>query len=81
MENKTVTKLEVGDLVDIRTPEYVWCEGIVRRVVYKPESGIKVAFIHYMGLPNSFDEEICFSSSRLAKHGFLTSRNDIPKLT
>lgn len=81
LENKTVTKLEVGDLVDIRTPEYVWCEGIVRRVVYKPESGIKVAFIHYMGLPNSFDEEICFSSSRLAKHGFLTSRNDIPKLT
>ena len=81
LKNKALTDVEVGDMVDIRTPEYVWSEGIIRRIVYKPDSGIKVAFIHYMDLPNSFDEEIRLKSTRLAKHGFFTSRNDIPKLS
>lgn len=81
LKKKVLEDVEVGDMVDIRTPEYVWTEGIVRRLVYKPESGVKVAFIHYMDLPNSFDEEICLKSSRLATHGFFTSREDIPKLS
>lgn len=71
----------MGDLVDVRTPEYVWTEGIVRKLSYKSESGNKLVFIHYTDLPNSFDEEICIQSLRLAKHGFFTSRKDIPKLS
>lgn len=34
-----------------------------------------------MDLPNSFDEEFCIRSQRLARHGFFTSRKDIPKLS
>ena len=52
----------------------------MRSLSYKSESGTKLAFVHYIDLPNSFDEEICLKSHRLANYGFFTSRKDIPKL-
>ena len=81
IKDRVVNDLEVGDLVDVRTPEYVWCEGIVRRLIFKPETRLKVALIHYTGLPNCFDDEICLRSSRIARHKFFTDRQDIPKLS
>ena len=35
--------------------------------------------VHYQGMSNQWDEFICQSSGRLAKHGTYTSRKDIPR--
>ena len=74
IRDKKVGALEVGKKIDIRSPEYIWCVGVIRRIVFKPDTGTKVIYVHYEGLPNAFDEELSEKSSRLAKYRFFTSR-------
>lgn len=79
-KKKKLDKVRVGQKVDIRSKEYVWCVGIIRRIIFKHESKAKILFIHYEGFPNLLDEELSAKSSRLASHGFFTEREDIPKI-
>lgn len=85
--DKDVPFIEVGNRVDIRSPEFIWCVGVIRRIAIRADKRIRVALVHYEGFPNSFDEEIPENSPRLAKHRFFTGREgtlianlDIPKL-
>ena len=76
--------LSVGMKVDIRSPEYIWACGIIKKIKYRTDINIKIYLIHYevffvvlkyQGFPNIYDEEIWESSSRLANYGFFSSRN------
>jgi len=75
--SKKLTSVEVGDLIDVRDTDYIWCVGQVRMVV---ESQFKepVVTIHYLGWNMYYDEFLPLSSPRLAKKGFYTDRKDIP---
>ena len=65
-------------LVDIRSLDYIWCVGRVRKIIIK-SSNYQFLIISYLNLPRNFDEELLSSSNRIAKYGFFTQRNDIPK--
>ena len=74
VENKKLGLVKIGDKIDVRTRDYVWAVGIVRRIIFKHENKSKYVIVHYEGFPNAFDEELSISSSRVAKFGFYTSR-------
>ena len=70
--------MEVGDKVDVRDTEYIWCVGQVK---IKIESSTKdpLLVIHYEGWNKYFDEIISQTSVRVAPKGTYTNRLDIPK--
>jgi len=66
--------------VDVRSPEYVWTTGIIRKIAWRIDNNTKIALVHYEGFPNIYDEEIWENSARLANYQFFTGREDLPKL-
>lgn len=74
--NKAIEKLKVGDKVDIRDKEYVWCEGVVK-LILESIGRDALYVVEYIGFS---EEDVLFkNSNRLALYRALTSRNDIPK--
>lgn len=88
-----LTNIEVGQPLDVRSPEHVWCPAIIKRIVYRQELNCKILTVHYVvgtadqGFPSEYDEHIAENSCRLARYRFYTCRDgslasaDIPKLT
>ena len=58
-------KVEVGDKVDIRDTEYVWCSGEVTIKIESPNKDTLLV-VHYQGWSKYFDEIIKITSPRLA---------------
>lgn len=79
--NKKHKKATIGALVDIRSPEFVWCVGVVKKIIFRGEKQKRYLVITYKDLPAIYNEEIMESSNRLACEGFFTKRMDIPKLS
>jgi len=71
-------KIEVGEKIDVRDTDYIWCTGEVKMVI---ESIGKepILAIHYDGWNRWYDEFLPLSSPRIARLGFYTNRDDIPK--
>ncbi len=42
-----IKKAEVGDLIDVRDPNFVWCVGIVKRLIKKSDNKQRSFIIHY----------------------------------
>lgn len=79
-ENRKINEFYVGMKLDIRSPEYVWCVGIIKRILFRGENQKRLIVITYENLPSIYNEEIIENSGRLAAHGFFTSRPDVPKI-
>lgn len=67
----------MGQLVDIRDHDYIWCKGVVK-VIIESAKREPVIGIHYVGFGEKKDEIVSRDSKRLAKAGSYTSRNEIP---
>jgi hypothetical protein len=67
----------VGDQVDVRDTENVWCVGDIKSIVTIKQE--KYVYIHYEGWNPAYNEYIPFDHERLAALGFYTSRGDIPR--
>ena len=80
-ELKTIKEFCVGMVLDVRSPEMVWCEGIVKKILYKRDTSKRMIIVKYKNIPTAFNEEISESSERLATHRFFTGNADFPKLT
>jgi hypothetical protein len=68
----------VGEKLDVRDTGYIWCKATVTMII---ESIGKepILAIHYDDWNRWYDEFLPLSSPRLARLGFYTSRDDIPK--
>lgn len=80
VEARTVREFVVGMDVDVRSPEMVWCEGVVRRILFRGEHGKRLIIVNYKGRPSTLNEEIPDGSERLATAGFYTKNPDLPRL-
>ena len=69
---------KVGDRIDARDTDYIWCIGVVRMIV-ESISKEPILAIHYEGWNRWYDEFLPLGSPRIAKLGFYTHRDDIPK--
>ncbi len=78
--SKKQKRATIGAFVDIRSPEFVWCVGVVKKILFRGENQKRFLVITYKDLPAIYNEEIMESSNRLASAGFFTNRPDIPKL-
>ena len=78
-ENRKIENFHIGMKLDISSPEYIWCVGIVKRIFFRGEKQKYIA-VSYDKFPNIYNEEIGENSNRLAKFGFFSKREDIPKL-
>jgi len=78
VEGRKIENIEVGDKVDIRDTEYIWCEGKVKIKIECPNRDTLLV-VHYEGWNKYYDEIIKQNSPRIAPHGLFTSRKDIPK--
>lgn len=72
-----VKDVNLGDYIDARDTEHIWCRGKVEKII--SSSGNKIYYIHYDGWSRYYDEYITQSSERIAPLGLYTSRKDIPK--
>ena len=77
-EAKQVKDLEIDSKVDVRDKDYIWCQGVVKLIIEQINKD-PMYVVHYQGMSNRWDEFICQSSGRLAKHGTYTNRTDIPR--
>ena len=68
----------MGEKVDMRDTEYIWCTATVRMIIESANSE-QMLLVNYQGWNRYFDEIISKSSPRIAPHGLYTSRKDIPK--
>ena len=73
-----LSQIKVGDKVDVRDTEYVWCKAIVELKVLS-ESRKPLLYVHYEGWNRKYDEYIYIDSKRIAPSGTYTSRKDIPR--
>jgi hypothetical protein len=71
------SEITIGEKVDIRDKEYIWCKGTVKMIIESAKRE-PVLLIHYEDFDESKDEVLFRNSSRLAKFGSYTNRNDIP---
>lgn len=65
-------------MVDVRDTNFVWCEGSIELIIEQMNRE-PLYVIHYKDRSSYFDKVIASNSSRLASHGFYTSRADIPR--
>ena len=72
------SELAIGDEVDIRDSEYIWCKGVIKMIIESAKRE-PVLFVHYKCFDESKDEALHKNSARLAKKGAFTSRTDIPR--
>lgn len=70
--------MNIGDAVDIRDMDYVWCKGHIKMVIESAKRE-PVFLVHYDGFDDSKDEVLLQNSSRLAIAGTYTSRKEIPR--
>ena len=75
--NKRLGEIQIGDKVDVRDKEYIWCIGQVKMIIESAKRE-PVLLIHYLGFDESKDEVLFQNSPRLAKLGTYTTRSDIP---
>jgi hypothetical protein len=80
-KSHTLIDVSIGDKVDIRDTEYIWCSGSVERILKSRYNCADLYFVHYEGWSRCYDEYIPADSDRIAPHKLYTSRNDIPKYT
>ena len=80
VSDRKCQNLEVGQKIDVRSPEYVWCVGVIKRLIYKQETRSKSISIHYEGFPTEYNETVSEHSSRIARYRFYTGRRDIPTI-
>lgn len=76
-----VKTIKIGEKVDVRDTEYIWCSGNVEKILKSKYNCADLYYIHYDGWSRWYDEYIPADSDRLAPKDFYTSRNDIPKYT
>ena len=76
--SKKVDKLETGMKIDVRDTGYIWCTGVVTMIVESAEKEPILA-VHYEEWNRWYDEFLPVNSPRIARHGFYTGRDDIPK--
>lgn len=70
--------LTVGERVDVRDTEYIWCRGFILNV-YRRGDMVTEVLIHYQGWNKIYDEILEVTSTRIASLGFYTNREDIPR--
>ncbi len=69
----------MGDLVDVRDTEMVWCVAQVKKIIKDELNKETVSVtVHFLGWSDSYDEELIRDSPRIAILGFYTMRNNIP---
>lgn len=68
----------VGERLDVRDTEYIWCRGFILNV-YRKGDTVTELLIHYQGWNKIYDEILEINSPRLAPLGFYTNREDIPR--
>lgn len=71
-------EITVGDRVDVRDTEYIWCVGRIV-TLYRKAGQPSELLIHYLGWNKIYDEILEVHSPRVAPFGFYTSREDIPR--
>lgn len=76
--SKKVGDFKVGDRIDVRDTGYIWCIGVIKMIV-ESISQEPILAIHYEGWNQWYDEFLPLSSPRIARLGFYTQRDDIPK--
>lgn len=72
--NETV----VGEKIDVRDTGYIWCKATVTMIV-EAIGKDPILAVHYDDWNRWYDEFLPINSPRLARYGFYTSRDDIPK--
>lgn len=72
-------EFDVGDKVDVRTLDYVWCIGTVLLIIEQIGRD-PLLVIHKDGFSNEWDELLYRNSPRIAVLGAYTSRTDIPRI-
>jgi hypothetical protein len=75
---KKIDKIDIGEKLDVRDTDYIWCTGEVRMIV-ESINREPILAIHYEGWNMWYDEFLPITSPRLARLGFYTQRDDIPK--
>jgi len=66
--------------LDVRDTEYIWCIATIKEITINDANRNNLnLLIHYDGWNKTYDEFIELKDNRLAKLGFFTDRNDIPK--
>ena len=65
--------------VDVRDKNYVWCQGIVIRIISRVGEVHKFVKVQYLDAEEKTEEDLKIISERLAKHGTYSSRGDIPR--
>ena len=75
---KVPSTIEVGDKVDIRCLDYVWCVGTITLIVEQIDKE-PLFNINKEGFSDEWDELMYRNSPRLAAYETYTSRNDLPK--
>lgn len=73
-----IESAEVGDRIDVRDTEYIWCQGTVKIKIECPNRE-PLLVVHYEGWNKYYDEIIKQNSPRVAPHGTYTTRRDIPR--
>lgn len=68
----------MGDKVDVRSLDYVWCTGTIKLIIEQINRD-PLLVIHKEGFANEWDELLYRNSPRVAVYGSYTKRNDIPK--
>ena len=69
--------IQIGQKVDIRDLDYVWCQGEVK-VIFESANREPCLGIGYIGVTEKRDEIIQRGSPRLAQFGTFSTRTDIP---
>ena len=75
---KTKEQLRVGNKLDVRDTEHIWCIATIEQIIRK-KSKTPLVYVHYEGWSRVYDEYLSFDSPRLAPLGFFTERRDIPR--
>ena len=70
--------LAIDSKVDVRDTNAVWGVGTIELIIEQMNRE-PLFVVHFDDKTSYFDEVIARNSGRLAKHGFFTSRSDIPR--
>ena len=80
-ESHKLKNVKIGDRIDVRDTEYIWCTGAVEKILKSKYNYPDLLYVHYDGWNRCYDEYIPGDSERVAPLTFYTSRSDIPKYT
>ena len=75
---KSKHELKVGNKLDVRDTEHIWCIATIEQIIRK-KFKTPLVYVHYEGWSRVYDEYLSFDSPRLAPLGFFTERKDIPR--